>query len=175
LDLDDFFKQAEEDIVEIQKTVVHSVMQNLFKLSPHHILAHEDKEYTEAEKEQYAKDMESGTTTFKNPKTKETEYRRAAYANSEYDANHKISTNTQTQSSFVPATMSHLVSFVAHSLEKSKIDTVNKIGDKINIENISAHADEVEFGIGWKSTTPAYCTYTKADMLLNSKFKGLIK
>ena len=186
-DLDDFFNEIEEDIVETQKEIAHFAMENLFQFSPHYIPFNFQEEETDksvqkiisnqdlspeekAEKiQQLMIDRNAGVEKISRYKSFGKDYIRSMYSYSEYDANHKVYSNKIPQGSFTLPTINRFVSQSIHEQESSKIDNINEIGDTITIQNLSNHADAVENGEGWKRA-PAYSPYSKTEQLIDMKY-----
>ena len=168
-DIDAFFDEIEQDIVEIQRDISKEAMDYLFSFSPHF------------------NPFEGAFVTGKSFKIEEyfdrptidqhplidgedtvPTYRRAMYALGEYDANHKVSSNKVAQSGFSLPTFSYIASLTTNNSEKGKVDLVDEIGDTITIENLSFHAENVETGEGWNSVKPYY-PYSKTDTIISIK------
>ncbi len=131
-EFESFISTIEENVVEAQQNVAHTVMEELFTHSPHY-------------------DPKKGHLGKQG---------QVIYAQGEYDANHKVSSKDQQRSRHNTPTFSKGVSKAFHNDEAGKINNVSNIGDTIFITNDTAHADKVETGSGWKKA--GYATFNKA-------------
>jgi hypothetical protein len=168
----DFMDDIKEDVVEAQKEVAHTAMDNLFLFSPHYISGY-GGEARSMEKDkvfnQQVKDSGS------DPKDYSLDHTGAEYAEGTYDINHKISSNNQKKdlSNVFVTTYSYNKSENMHDDEASKIDEITEIGDDINISNVALHAFAVETGIGWEATS-GYQPYQKAISLTKAIHKDVL-
>jgi hypothetical protein len=143
-----FISNVESNIVEAQQDVAHTVMDELFTHSPHY-------------------------DPIKGHLVKMGKHRTSvAFARSEYDANHKVSSKNQKASNHNEPTYNEGLSKAINNEEANKINEVSDIGDTISITNDTAHAYEVETGLGWSRI--GYSTFHKAAYAARKKHAGVL-
>ena len=148
----DFLSEIEGEILSAQKEVAHTVMDKLFQFSPHF----------------------SGYEENINTDSEEAKNRiHAPFAMGEYDANHKVISDNQTITMHNPPTKSYTTSSEIHNFEKRRIDKIEKVGETITILNDTEHTEEVETGLGWRSS--GYHPYAIAHDIAARKHKDILK
>ena len=137
-----YLKKKENNVVDTQKEIVSTAMDMLFTFSPHH------------------PDFD-----FRND-----EIFPGYMATGEYDANHKITSESISESKEILSTGSLPLSAALHNSEKERVHGVSDIGETVTIKNMTNHAHGVEHGYmvggerhgdSWKNIE-AYHTYRKA-------------
>jgi len=115
-------------------------------------------------------------------------------ARSNYDANHKISSDSIAQSFNNNATYNEAASYMLHENEADRVNGLSEVGEVVTIENTTDHAENVEYGFSsdgaengsrssgpkhrgkrpWKHIEPYY-TYTKAKSAVVATHGNVLK
>ena len=192
--IDNFLSNIKTEVVNQQKAVCHTVMNQVFMNSPHYNAAtkidQEDKEVYNQILLDYHKELSSidslptglsqSIQSFHEAMSNNTIFSnfsksivRGKYALGEYDANHKVKSNNQQQGNWNPPTRSLSSSYQLHSIESDKINNVNEIGDTITIDNIVSHVNSVETGRGWKKQS-GYRPYGRAEAVIRARYGNIL-
>ena len=95
------------------------------------------------------------------------------YAKGEYDANHRVTSESISMSAPSFPTFSLAISRMINNGEIDKIQSIENIGETITIQNVCDHAKDVEYG-GNRWTTKGYYTYTSTKDSVVDRFGDLL-
>ena len=163
-DIDDFINGISEEIIDKQKEIVHFAMDELFQTSPHYDDPVEYAEIMSMTSEQREKFFTD------NP---DQDHVRSRYALSQYDANHKVATNTQPMDLTVnPPTRNIAISNSLNHQQASNVDSIDELGDTAVMANPTPHTFAVETGVGWHSG--GYAPYFKTAWNISNKYRAVL-
>jgi len=169
-----YIKKKENAVVDTQKDVVKTAMNSLFNFSPHH-----------SPNGLYGENFTSISDVVPHP---------GYTASGNYDANHKIASESLGSSGSSGRTYSKESSRAINTRETSRVENISDIGETVNIENTTNHVENVEYGFSYTGTTEhsaksgrgrrerapwknidAYRTYQRAENVTRSVHAGVLK
>ena len=158
--LDNFFDKVEKQVVKVQRNIVKDALNRLFKTSPHADAVMKP-------------DLKSGGNKLVyidgKPPTNPGD---GVFAQSEYDANHKINIDGKGFGPHNPPTFNRTISSGLNKIQQSKTRQI-KVGSKVMIGNDTAHAMAVETGGVWQEH-PGYHTYKGTKNYLKNKYRKVL-